>query len=202
MDLKKSAKNRAWNKLCSFGATVSTVLLTSSFAQAEENLWLYTSGTDTRPKGSWELKLSDIAAKGKSSGKYIRHDIRPTVEYGITDKLTVGASLIIFKHDYELKDENVQPMYDTQGGQGGKYNHTTLGGYRLSTKYNLLSPYKDAIGLSLGANFEQRERYRLDGANINQNSYIVRAFIQKNWLDEGVSLFDHRPPPHRQNPSQ
>ncbi|NQZ56489.1 MAG: hypothetical protein HRT88_03330, partial [Lentisphaeraceae bacterium] len=27
---------------------------------AGENLWVYTTGTDTRPQGSWELKLSNV----------------------------------------------------------------------------------------------------------------------------------------------
>ena len=44
---------------------------------AEENLWVYTKGTDTRPKGSFEFKLSDTIRVGKHSGDYVFHDIRP-----------------------------------------------------------------------------------------------------------------------------
>jgi len=155
---------------------------------AEEVMWVYTRGTDTRPQGSVELQLSDVMMKGKSSGKYVRHEIRPGIEYGVTDRYTISARAIIFKHDYELKDENLEPMYGTQGGAGGKYNHTTLGGYQISNKYNILSPYKDPIGLSVGFNYEGREKYRLDGADINQKSYIGRLFLQKNWLDDKLIL--------------
>lgn len=166
----------------------AAIFANPQISQAEENLWVFVTGTDTRPQGSWEIKLRDVMMKGKSSGKYVRHEISPSVEYGVTNRLTVGVTALIFKHKYELKDSNVQPMYDTQGGEGGKYNHTTLGGYRLMAKYNILSPYKDSIGVSVGVNFDQRERYRLDGANIKQNSYIFRGFFQKNWLDDKLVL--------------
>lgn len=169
-------------------AGIICAILSASPAQAEENLWIYARGSDTRPQGSWEVKISDVMMKGKSSGKYTRHEIRPAVEYGITDKLTVGATAIIFKHDYSLKNEELDPMHSTQGGKGGKYNHTTIGGYQLMTKYNFLSPYKDAIGLSAGFTFDTREKYRLDGADINQKSYITRLFIQKNWLDDKLTF--------------
>lgn len=163
-------------------------IIASTNVHAEENLWVYTVGTDTRPKGSWEVKLTDIMMKGKSSGDYTRQEIRPAVEYGVTDKLTLGAQAIIFKHDYSIKNEELEPMYGTQGGEGGKYNHTTLSGYALMSKYNILSPYKDPIGLSIGFTFDTRERYRLDGANINQKSYIGKVFLQKNWLDDKLTL--------------
>jgi hypothetical protein len=66
---------------------------------AAENLWIYTKGTDTRPEGRWEIKFSDIARIGKNYGDYNFHNLRPEVEYGITDKLTIGAELMFFDHD-------------------------------------------------------------------------------------------------------
>jgi len=179
-------RNNNFKKLASLAVVMAGVATSS--AKAEEVMWIYTRGTDTRPKGSFELQLSDVMMKGKSSGKYVRHEIRPGIEIGVTDKYTVGAKAIIFKHKYSVNNEELDPMYSTQGGAGGKYNHTTLGGYQISNKYNILSPYKDAIGLSLGLNFEARERYRLDGVNINQKSYIGRIFLQKNWLDDKLIL--------------
>lgn len=168
--------------------TVLAVSFGAVPAEAEEVLWVYTRGTDTRPQGSYELTLSDVMMKGKSSGEYVRHEIRPGVEYGVTDKYTIGAKAIIFKHDYSVKNSELDPMYTTQGEEGGKYNHTKLGGYQISNKYNILSAYKDPIGLSLGLNYEAREVYRLDGANINQKSYIGRVYLQKNWLDDKLVL--------------
>jgi hypothetical protein len=163
--------------------SVLTLILSSQAAKAEENLWLYAKGTDTRPKGSFEAKISDIMMKGKSSGDYVRHEIRPEVEYGVTNSLTVGAGLIIFNHNYSVDNPDLMPMYETQGEEGGRFNQTSLGGFEVVTKYNILSPYKDSMGLSVGIGYENREKYRLDGSDINQKSYVGKVFMQKNWID-------------------
>ena len=158
--------------------------LTTQAAKSEENLWIYTKGTDTRPQGSYEVKLSDITRLDKGSGQYSFHDIRPEIEYGVTDRLTIGAELLIFDHDYSV-DAEIGPMNETQADEdGGRFDKTQFAGYELALKYNVLSPYKDAIGLSFGLGYERRLRYRLDGAKINQNSYTGTVLVQKNWLDD------------------
>ncbi len=157
-------------------------------AMAEENLWVYTKGTDTRPKGSFEFKLSDTIRVGKHSGDYEFHDIRPEIEYGVTDKLTIGAEILIFHHDYSVNDPDLQPVFDTQGGEGGRFKDTQYGGFEVALKYNIYSPYKDWAGLSLGLGYERREQYRLDGADISQNSYTGTVFFQKNWIDDKLTL--------------
>ena len=164
-------------------ASASAVILASTCVQAEENLWIYAKGTDTRPQGSTELKLSSISRFGKNSGDYEFHDIRPEIEYGITDKLTIGAEIMIFDHNYSVDSEDLEPMVETQGGIGGRFNDTQYGGFELALKYNLLSPYKDIIGLSVGVGYERREKYRLDGADIDQDSFTTSLFLQKNFID-------------------
>lgn len=179
--LSLSAKLLARTFLAS--AVLATPLL-SQIASAEENLWLYTKGSDTRPQGSVEIKLSSISRLGKVDGKYQFHDIRPQIEYGVTDRLTIGAELMIFNHKYNTTNEDLQPFYDTQGGEGGEYSNTSIGGYEVGLKYNLLSPYKDFLGLSVGAAYDHRDKYRLDGADIDQNAVELYAYIQKNFLDD------------------
>ena len=163
-------------------------LFTSLTVQADESLWLYTKGTDTRPKGTFEAKFSNISRIGKDSGDYKFHDMRPELEYGITDKLTVSIEAMFFKHDYSVNDPDLQPMFDTQGGSGERFDQTQFGGYEVSFKYNLLSPYKDLLGLSLGLGYERREKYRLDGAGINQDSFVTTVFLQKNFLDDTLTV--------------
>ncbi len=164
-------------------STLLPLCLVAGTAHAEENLWLYVQGTDTRPKDSWELKLSDISRFDKGSGQYTFNDIRPEVEYGITDRLTVGAEIMIFDHHYSVDNPDLNPMFDTQGGVGGEYDKTQYGGYELSLKYNIFSPYKNFMGLSVGFAFEHREAYRLDGAEIDQDSFVPIVYLQKNFLD-------------------
>lgn len=149
---------------------------------AEEALWVYAKGTDTMPAGNMEIKLGSISRRGKSSGHYTFSDIRPEVEYGYTDKLTLSAELMLFKHDYKVADDGPGPMVETQGEKG--FSKTQVGGYEVSAKYNFLSVYKDSIGLSLGAGYEHRWRYRLDGAKIDQDSFVITGYLQKNYFDD------------------
>ena len=115
------------------GAIATAIVIGSqTISFAEENLWVYTKGTDTRPEGSYELKLSDTIRVGKGSGSYVFHDFRPEAEYGITDRLTVGAELMLFDHNYSLNDEDNNPMYETQEANGGDYNKTRYAGYEVA----------------------------------------------------------------------
>ena len=165
--------------------TAGALLLASPLTQAEENLWIYAKGTDTRPQGSVEVKLSDISRIGKAGAEEYRfHDIRPEIEYGITDKLTIGAEIMIFDHSYKITDPDNDPMYSTQGGEGGSFNDTQYGGFEVALKYNVLSPYKDFMGFSVGLGYENRDKYRLDGADIDQESFTTTLFFQKNFMDD------------------
>lgn len=161
---------------------------TGTQAGAEENLWLYAKGSDTRPQGSLEIKSSDIFRTGKAAADYDFHDIRLEAEYGITNKLTIGAEVMFFDHDYEVFDEDLEPYIETQGGLGSSFDDTQFGGWELALKYNVLSPYRDNFGLSFGLGYERRDRYRLDGAEIDQDSIVVTTFFQKNFLDDTLTV--------------
>mgnify|MGYP003385497290 CR=1 FL=1 len=165
------------------GVTLALSLM-AGVANAGENQWLYAKGTDTRPEGSFEFKFSDIMKVGKGSGDYTSHDFRPEIEYGITDKLSISAELVFFDHNYSVNDIENEPVSDTQGGIGSRYNKTTFAGYEVALKYNILSPYKDFIGLSAGVAFEHRDNYRLDGAEIDQDSITTTLYFQKDFLDD------------------
>lgn len=156
-------------------------------AQADENLWLYTTGTDTRPKGSFELKLSSNSHIGKGEGDYNFTDFRPELEYGITDKLTVFGELMIFDHRYSGFDSENADGDSAHDPIAGSKSVTQYGGFELGFKYNVLSAYKDPIGLSFGLAFEHRDIYRLDGADIDQDSLVPSIFLQKNWLDNQLT---------------
>jgi hypothetical protein len=164
------------------------ILFFNSFVKADESLWVYATGTDTRPKRTVEFKLSDTVRIGKRSGSYTFHDIRPEIEYGLTDKLTLGVEAMIFRHDYSVNDPNLNPMYDTQQASGGSFKKTQFAGYELSLKYNVLSPYKDIIGLSIKTGYEFRDKYRLDGSDINQDTFYGQVLLQKNWIDDKLTL--------------
>ena len=165
-------------------ATISATLA-SSVASAGENLWVYSKGTDTRPQGSYEFKLSDVIRSDKNAGSYDFHDIRPELEYGITDSLTISAEAVIYDHNYSVgtcDDGGPGPMCEA-GDESGNFDKLQFAGYELAMKYNVLSPYKDAFGLSFGLAYERRDKYRLDGADTDQDSISFTTFLQKDFMD-------------------
>jgi len=163
-------------------------LLFTAFAQADENIWIYSKGADTMPKGAKEFKLGIVSRRGKDSGSYTFNDIRPEFEYGITDKLTLNIEALIFDHNYSVDSEDLEPMFGTQGGLGETFNKTQLGGFEIGLKYNILSTYKDVFGYSIGFTYENRNKYRLDGSDINQDSFVITNYFQKNFLDNTLQL--------------
>jgi len=167
---------------------LSLAIAAGNTAHAGENLWLYAQGTDTRPDGSFEFKLKDTIRIDKDSGSYVFHDIRPEIEYGITDKLTVYGELMIFDHNYSGIEVGNDPVHESQENAGGSFDKTQYGGFEVGLKYNILSPYKDFMGLSIGLGYEDRDTYRLDGAEIDQKSWVVTIFTQKNFFDDKLNL--------------
>jgi hypothetical protein len=151
-------------------------LLQSGTARADESFWLYARGSETLPKGEIEAVFETVNRRDKDSGSYSFWDFRPEIEYGVTDKLTVKAEAVFFRHDYS----NVEwaPI-----NENASFHKTQFAGYELALKYNFLSPYKDALGLAVGMAYERRTHYRLDGAPIAQDSFVPSLYLQKNFLD-------------------
>ena len=164
-------------------ATMALVLLAIPH-HADESFWLYAKGADSMPKGKLETKVGLISRQGKDSGEYTFNDYRPEIEYGLTNRLTVMAEAMFFGHNYSVANPELNPMFETQGGANQKFNDLQLGGYELGAKYMVLSPYKDQIGLAFGFFWEVREKYRLDGADIDQDSWVPIVYLQKNFLDD------------------
>ncbi len=152
----------------------------------DENLWIYAKGTSVREDGSWEFKVNNVWRIGKNSGDYLFWDIRPELEYGITDNLTVGAEIMLFHHNYT--DVEWGPMVDTQGGAGGSFKDTQIGGYEINTKYKIKDAFEDDFGLSLGLGFEHRYAYRLDGAEIDQDTVAPQIYLQKSLMDDNLQI--------------
>lgn len=164
------------------------LLLCANNAQSEESLWLFAKGSDTRPQGSFEIKASDLLRTGKTSANYDFHDLRLEAEYGLTSSLTISTQVKVFRHDYEVFNEDLKPYIETQGGLGSRFKGTEFGGYELGLKYNVLSPYKDAFGLSFGLGYEKRERNRFDGSELSQDAISLGAFMQKTYLDDSIIM--------------
>lgn len=112
----------------------------SSFA--DENLLGYVKGAETLPKGAWEIYQIVTTRDDKGKGSYHAVDTTTEVERGITDRLTVTASL-------QMMALNTNGL--VVDGYLPKDNSFSLrpSGYEFYAKYNFLSPAKDDFGLSV-----------------------------------------------------
>ena len=164
------------------------VLALPSVAHADESLWIYTKGAETLPKGETEVKVSVISKRGKADSDYVFNDVHFEIEHGITDRMTVYGEVAVFNHDYSTTNPDLQPFFDTQGGAGGRFKKTQIGGIDAGLKYNILSPYKDPIGLAVSAEWDHRFKYRLDGSEINQDAIELQLHFQKNFLNNQLVL--------------
>lgn len=162
--------------------------MTAATARADESLWLYTRGAETLPKGRTELKFTGISRRGKAGSDYKFNDLRLEVEYGVTSRLTVYGEAVVFNHAYSARNPDLQPLYDTQGGEGGRFGKTRFAGFEVGAKYNILSPYKDPIGLAASVEWNHRIAYRIDGSDINQDSAELTLHFQKNLFNDQLIM--------------
>ena len=177
----------------------ATMMALPTAAHADESLWIYTKGAETLPKGETEVKSALISRRGKAQSDYVFNEVKLEVEHGFTDRLTGYAELVIYDHNYSTTNPDLQPLFDTQGGAGGRFKKTQIGGIDLGVKYNILSPYKDPIGLAVSVEWDHRFKYRIDGAKINQDEVDLTLHFQKNLFDDQLILafspkieFEHR----------
>lgn len=159
------------NKRCKF--LVATVLgagLCSSVA--DEHLFGYARGAETLPKGHADVYQFTTLRAGKSSGRYRGWDFDTEAEYGFTDKLQVGLSIV--QHHFDI---NGMPELDN----GSFYR---FGGVELTAKYRFKSMFKDGYGLA----FRQEMaflRYDDVGGIIQKEFDLSPELIyQKNFLDD------------------
>ncbi len=163
--------------------TAFVLLAIPATARADESLWIYTKGAETLPQGKTELKASVISKRGKADSDYVFNDIRFEVEHGLTNRLTAYGELVVYNHDYLTTNPDLQPLFDTQGGPGGRFRKTSIAGIDVGLKYNILSPYKDPIGFAVSVEYDHRFKYRIDGASISQNEVDLVLHFQKNFLN-------------------
>jgi hypothetical protein len=141
-------------------------------ARADEQFLAFTRGAETLPHGRWELYQFATLRTGKDSGTYYGFDFDSEVEYGLTDRWQASAAIVTHYFDYH----GVEDLDDT--------NSLDFGGAEISTKYGLLSPFKDPLGIA----------FRLEGGYLVHDEvggldedelFIAPEFdFQKNFLDD------------------
>jgi hypothetical protein len=143
----------------------------ASSAPADENVFGYTYGSETLPKGSSELYQWATWRTGKTDGKYDALDLQTELEHGFTDRLQGSVYLNLVQH----RIAGVSGFADR--------DQFRFNGTQGSIKYALSSPYKDPLGVAL---YLEPGYTRYSAARGDRtDTYFVetKLIVQKNLLD-------------------
>jgi len=117
--------------------SVASLAVCGGAAHADEQLFGFVRGAETLPKGKAEVYQFITYRPGKDTGSYHALDFDTEIECGFTDRFQ--SSLAVVNH-YN-SNTNVEGLDDLNSFQ--------FGGVEFSSKYRVLSPFKDPSGLAL-----------------------------------------------------
>lgn len=155
-----------------------TALLACTFvttaARADERYFGYTYSAEPMPKGETEAELWVTDRRGKDEGHYDAQDYRIELEHGFTDRLTVSG----YAHFESHHIRGLDPEFDDVD------RDFAFKGLSAEFKYNVLSPYKDGIGLTLYAEPGWSRIHTVSGEKGTEYELELKAILQKNFLDD------------------
>jgi hypothetical protein len=143
-------------------------------ARADEHLFGFVRGAETLPKGRADAYEFVTYRTGKDTGTYNALDFDTEVEYGFTDRFQAGLSVVNHYFNYHGVD-------DLDNTDSYKF-----GGVEASTKYGLLSPFKDPIGLALRLEGGYLKNDEVGGLPENEWFIAPEVDLQKNFRDDTV----------------
>lgn len=165
-------------KILGLVLTVSIIGFSAVGVFADEHLFGFVRGAETLPQGKAEVYQFMTLRTGKAEGSYHGLDFETEVEYGISDRFQMSLSL----------EQRYIRNKDVNGPRDGldDFNGYRFGGFALSGKYRLLSPFKDVVGLAL--RLEGGYLWHDEVGGLEENEYYINPEIdlQKNFRDDTI----------------
>lgn len=143
-------------------------------AQADENIFAYSYGSETLPKGGTEAYLWATDRSGKGEGQYRAQDYKLELEHGFSDRFQASVYVNFVSHHIR----GLAPELDDQKRNFG------WNGMQAAFKYAFTSPYKDGIGIALYVEPGFARYGKKSGARANQLSLETKLLLQKNFMDD------------------
>jgi hypothetical protein len=150
--------------------------LAATPAQAEEDVFVYTSAAETLPKGETELALWATDRRGKDEGHYDAQDYRLELEHGLADRFTVSGYLNFAGHHVR----GLEPEF------GRIDRGFAFQGVSAEFKYNVLRLDKDPIALSLYAEPGWSRIRQVEGDKATEYELELKAIVQKNFMHDAL----------------
>jgi len=169
------------NQKITFVLVAYAVMFSGSLAQADENLFGYTYGSETLPKGGLEFYEWITGRQDKGGGRYDALDLQTELEYGVTDRFQVSGYI-----NFEYHDINNSAPYDSTGASEFENKNSSFAwsGGQAEFKYAVLSPYKDNFGLALYLEPGYSRVDKITGEHGNEYELEFKLILQKNFLDD------------------
>ncbi len=160
---------------CLAGALLAMAAFPAT-GHADENYFGYTYGSETLPKGHWEIYEWATSRTGKVDGTYRALDLQTEIEHGFTDRLQGSFYINAVKHDISnVSDFSDRDQFRFNGVQG-------------SLKYSLKSPYKDGYGLAVYLEPGYKRYSATSGDREDAFFLEPKVIVQKNFL-EGAMIW-------------
>lgn len=141
---------------------------------ADENYFGYTYGSETLPKGGWEVYQWVTSRTGKADGSYHAIDYQTEFEHGFTDHLQGSFYLNAISH-------HTSGVSDFTDREQFRFN-----GFQASAKYSFKSPYKDGYGLAVYLEPGYKRYAASSGERTDIYFLEPKLILQKNFLDDTV----------------
>src|SRR5690348_6005448 len=110
-------------------------------ANADEQFFGYAYSAEVLGKGETEAEFWATDRRGKAEGHFDAQDYRIELEHGFTNRLTVAGYANLAGHHIR----RLEPDFENTD------RDFAFRGLSAEFKYNVLSPFKDGVGLTLYA---------------------------------------------------
>ena len=148
--------------------------LLATEAHADENLFAYSYGSETLPKGGSEAYLWATDRRGKGVGDYNAQDYKFELEHGFSDRFQ--SSLYVNFVSHHIK--GLEPELENQD------RDFAWNGLQASFKYAFTSPYKDGLGVAIYVEPGFARYGKKSGERENQISLETKLLLQKNFMQD------------------
>ena len=155
-------------------ALATSILMAPQVAYADENVFAYSYGSETLPKGGTEAYLWATDRRGKDRGAYNAQDYKFELEHGFTDRFQASAYVNFISHHIR----GLEPELENQD------RNFAWNGMQASFKYAFTSPYKDGIGVALYVEPGFSRYGKKSGERANQVSLETKLLLQKNFMND------------------
>ena len=143
-------------------------------AHADENIFAYSYGSETLPKGGNEMYVWVTDRRGKSGGDYNAQDYEFEFEHGFADNFQGSVYLTFQSNHIDGLEPDLEDISRDFSWNGAK----------AALKWSVSSPYKDGLGVAL---YLEPGFSRYSGKSGERETKLfleTKLLLQKNFMND------------------